>query len=433
MRRRTVVTGLTTAILGLSGCLGETPPQPDSSATDPSETSTSASTSSSQLSITEAHTYSHAIRLNNLGPSPVGDIPTIDSLPDREQTVTQEALDGTYTTESVSAWLADFIANTTYIRDESDYYRLDANLPTTTITAEPTDRDAVSGPIASNEEYRSAVTYDGLIRTGLLRNTHQDGEELTYVWPSLESFLDSYAAVEYRGTLLSLSVTSADPGTPYTVTTSPVSLSDLADEPVWRLSTASQSVQEFVREAATESGLYAFDSPQENVLQQLREHRYVYVDGEFHTTYIEQTGTPPISVQATVDPQTADPEITIRLTLQNDSANAVRITSGAPKPFGVVSYHEQGSESRAGTLWSPAYEDSRHVHTDDRKITGVNAIGITTTIPADGSTSRTFMIDPGSLSPGDYVIEDSVGYDIDDESGTVPYTVDFSISDYKAD
>jgi hypothetical protein len=253
------------------------------------------------------------------------------------------------------------------------------------------------------------------------------------VWPSLESFLDSYAAVEYRGTLLSLSVTSADPGTPYTVTTSPVSLSDLADEPVWRLSTASQSVQEFVREAATESGLYAFDSPQENVLQQLREHRYVYVDGEFHTTYIEQTGTPPISVQATVDPQTADPEITIRLTLQNDSANAVRITSGAPKPFGVVSYHEQGSESRAGTLWSPAYEDSRHVHTDDRKITGVNAIGITTTIPADGSTSRTFMIDPGSLSPGDYVIEDSVGYDIDDESGTVPYTVDFSISDYKAD
>jgi len=107
--------------------------------------------------------------------------------------------------------------------------------------------------------------------------------------------------------------------------------------------------------------------------------------------------------------------------------------SGAPKPFGVLSYHKQGSESLAGTLWSPAYKDSRNVHTDGRKITGVNAIGVTTTIPANGSTSRTFRIDPESLSAETYVIEDSVGYDIDDESGTVPYTVEFSISDDKGD
>ena len=435
MRRRTVCTGLATGLLGLSGCLGETAPQADTSATNSSQSSATTSTpaSNSQLSITETHTYSYAVRLNNLGASPRGDIPTIDSLPDREQTVVQEALDGTYTTESVSSWLADFIAETTYIRDELDYYRLDANLPRTTITAEPTDRDAVSGPITSSEEYRSAVTHDGLIRTGLLRNARQDGVELTYVWPSLESFLDSYAAVEYRGTLLSLSVTTTDPTAPYTVTATEVSLSELADGSVWQLSNASQSVQEFVREAAAESGIYAFDEPQGDVLQQLREHRYVYVDGEFHTTYIEQTGTPPMAVQATLDPQAVDSAIAIRLILQNNSSTSARIMSGAPKPFGVLSYQKQGSESRAGTLWSPAYEDSRHVHTDGREITGVNAIGVTTTIPANGSTSRTFRIDPESLSAETYVIENSVGYDIDDESGTVPYTVEFSISDDKGD
>jgi len=428
MRRRTFVTGLTAGLVGLSGCLGEAAPETDTSVTDSQSAATE--TGGSELSITRTHVYSHAVRLNNLGTAPHGDIPSVGSLEDREQEVVQKALDGTYTTDSVPAWLANFTAGTTYIRDGSEYYRLDASLPTTTITAEPTDRDAVSGKIASYEEYETAVTHDGVIQSGLLRSARQGSEELTYVWPSLQSFLDSYAAVELYGDLFSISVTTTDPGPPYTVAATPVSLSELADGSVWRLSTAHQSVQELVREAAEKSGLHAFDNPEGNVIKQLRDHRYVYVDGEFHTTYVEQTGTPPISVAATLDPQAAESETTIRLTLQNNSSNEVRIMSGAPKPFGVLSYHEQDSNRRAGVLWTPAYEESRHVETTGREVGAVNAIGVSTTISPNGSTGRSFTIDPESLSAGEYRVADSVGYDTGEERGTVPYSVEFTISNH---
>lgn len=80
-------------------------------------------------------------------------------------------------------------------------------------------------------------------------------------------------------------------------------------------------------------------------------------------------------------------------------------------------------------LQSPASEDSDHVHIDHREVDGVNSIGITTTISANRSTSRSFTIDPGSLSPSEYVIEASVGYDTGDEGGTEPYRVEFIILD----
>jgi len=427
MRRRTAITGLATSLLGLSGCLGETATQTETPTTGSSATPTTTSTESSGLVITKTHTYSHAVRLNNLGASPIGQIPSIDSLSDREQAVVQAALDDTYTTDSVPNWLAKFLAETTYIRAGTDYHQLDSTFPTTTITATEKDRDAVSGEIATYETYETAVTHDGLARTGLLRSARQGGVELTYVWPSLQSLLESYEAVEFQGTVLSVSSTATDPSAPYTVTATSVSLSDLADGPVWRLSTASQSVQTFVREAAAESGLYAFDNPPEDALTHLREHRYVFVDGEFYTTYVEQAGTPPIAVQASPNPQTTDSQMGLQLTLQNSSSTAVQISSGAPTPFGVLRYHKQGDESRGGLLWSPAYEDSQYVQTEGRDVVSVNSIGLSSTIEANGSTGRSFTIDSRSISSGKYVIEGYVGYDIDEENGTVPYTVEFTV------
>jgi hypothetical protein len=197
--------------------------------------------------------------------------------------------------------LPAFLADTTHVRDGTEYYRLEHSLPTITITATATDRDSVSGAVASFDTYETAVTHDGVVRTGLLQNARDGGVEVVHVWPTLQSFLDNYEAVEYRGTVLSLTVTTTDPGAPYTVTATPASVSDLADGPVWQVSDASPVVQGLVREAAATDGLYAFSDPPGQAISMLWEHEYVYLDGEFYTAYVEQAGIPPIEVRATIE------------------------------------------------------------------------------------------------------------------------------------
>ncbi|ELY77147.1 hypothetical protein [Natrinema gari] len=370
-------------------------------------------------------TYSHAIRLNNLS-SPIGPIPTLDSLDGREQTVIQAALDGSYTTDTLPEWLTAFLAETSYIQVDTEYYLLKHSLPATTITATETDRDAVSGEIASSDAYETAVTHDDYVRTGLLQDARDGGVEVVHVWPALQSFLDNYEAVEYRGTLLSLTVTTNDPGAPYTVSATSVSHTNLADGSVWKVSDASPSVQGLIRDAAATTGLYPFSDPPGQVISMLREYEYVYFDGEFYTAYVEQAGIPPIEVRATTEPHPDQSETVLTVTLVNTTDTAVDITSGAPTPVGVLRYQKQGTDSRE-VLWSPAYTESEHVHTDGRDVTAVNRIALTTTIDGADSASQTFRHTQESLTPGDYRIESSVGYQSGENSGTVPYSIEFMV------
>lgn len=418
MKRRTALTALASGLVLAGGCL-EQPPADPGTATN-TDTSTPDG-ESSRLTVTDVHAYRYAIRLNDLGESPGPSVPTVADLDERERAVVEAALDGTYRTESLSPWLVDFLDGTGRVRRDGQYYRIESELPTTTITARPVEREAVAGEIADHEAYRTAVTHDGLVHSGLLRIAKRDGEELTYVWPDLQDFLDRYDAAEYRGEVLDISVTRDDPGPPYTVTATEISLSELADGPVWRLETAEPAVQEVIRDGAAERGLYAFDDAPDGLLETLKQHRYVYVDGRFYTTYVEQAGSHPVSLRAT-----AEGEDRIRLSLANDRAETVRISSGIPKPFGVLRYHEQGNPDDGEVLWSPAYAEHDGVQTAGRTVTAVNSVAIITEIQPNETVGRTFTV-KDDIPPGQYVIEDSVGYEIGDENGTVPYEVRFQV------
>ncbi|MFD1588451.1 hypothetical protein ACFR9U_15825 [Halorientalis brevis] len=429
MQRRTVVRALGTGTVLFTGCLDRSQSGPAEPSTKTTSSEPSTASASPRLSITDVRSYTHAIRLNDLGESPRGDVPAVESFSDREQSVVTSAIDETYTTRSPPEWLLQFVAETTYVSQEDQYYRLTATMPTTTITATPVSRDDVTGEIASYEAYEQAVTHDGVVMSGLLRSAQQGGETLPYVWPTLDSFLSTYDAVEYHGDVLALSTTRNDPGSPYSVDATVASLSDLAGGSVWRLSAASPAVQDVVRSAAAKSGLYAFESPPDGLLAQLREHKYVYVGGRFYTTYVEQAGPQPLEIDATVEDATLDADgARIRLTLRNTADSELDISSGAPKPFGVLRYQPAKSTADSGLLWSPAYEDSSHVHTEDGEVTAVNSIALQTSIEPDGTVARTFTVDDPSLSPGRYRIENDVGYSTAAaRDGTFPYVVRFAV------
>src|SRR6056297_522449 len=98
MRRRTLVRALGTGAVLLTGCLdrsqsGTAEPSTETTAGGPSTTTAAPP----RLSITDVRSYTHAIRLNDLGQSPRGDVPAVESFSDREQSVVTAAIDETYT------------------------------------------------------------------------------------------------------------------------------------------------------------------------------------------------------------------------------------------------------------------------------------------------------------------------------------------------
>lgn len=112
----------------------------------------------------------------------------------------------------------------------------------------------------------------------------------------------------------------------------------------------------------------------------------------------------PIDVSFEVDGDRVDAEesVSITLAVTNEGDETLRSTTGAPEPFGVLSLH--GDERRI-TPWTPAYEESGHVHTSaHRGITGVNSIALSTAIPPGETVSETYTISEHThgIQPGSY-------------------------------
>jgi hypothetical protein len=432
MDRRTLLGTLAAGAAATGGCLQESNPETpgtanrDGTPTDPA--STDGGDGSAAVTITNVTTYSHAIRLNDLGSSPRGQVPRLADLEERERSLVEAAIDDGREIESLSPWQVEFLRGTPIVRRQGTYYRLDADLPTTTITAEAVERGAVAGEIAGSETYDAAVTHDGRVASGLMRSARDGGERLTAVWPSLRDFLDRYDAVEYRGEVLDFSVSTDDPGSPYAVTASEASLDDVAGGDVWRLSEATSAVQSVVRSAAAESGLSAVDDPPDGLIETLRAHQYVYVDGRFYTTYVEQAGPQPLSMDATVEDGTLDDGARIRLAVRNDGNEQVTTSSGIPKPFGVVRFRGVGAAEPTGTLWTDAYEATGGVQTENGRVVAVNSVAVATELPVGETAGRTFTLRNTALAPGEYVIAGSVGYsDGAGEDGTLPYEIRFRV------
>jgi hypothetical protein len=426
-RRSLLQTGLASAVTALAaGCVGSV----GSNATQ-SGTSDAPSDTDRSLRVERVETFTHAIRLNELGTSPHADVPTVSGLSDRQRRVVEAAVDGGYETDAPERWLRKFLSSTRYVRDGGRYYRLEGDLPTVRITAEETTESAVDGEIASYETYEEAVTHDGLVMSGLLRMAMDGGETLVYVWSSLGEFLDRYAAVRYRGSVVAVSAERNDPGPPYEVTAERASVSEFADGPVWDVSNESGAVRDVVREAGETEGLFPLDDPPAGLVDGLDAHEYVLLNDTFYTTYVEKRDRLPLSASARfTDASFADGQPKLALELTNEAHRAVSITTGAPPPFGVLSYQATDDPERRWLLWTDAYEESDHVTVEDGEVKKVHSIGLSTELGAGESTGRTFTLreSAADLDPGAYVVEGAVG--VDDSpggSGTFPYRVVFRV------
>src|SRR6056297_3538573 len=404
------------ASLSAAGCLGS----PDDGASDPANTTTRTSTTGGtttsaagrRVAVERVETFDYAIRLNDLGESPVGSAPTLDDLDERQREVVAAAIEGTYSRDDLPDWFVTFLSGTTYVEREGQYYRIDATLPTYTITASETTKSEVDGDIASYDEYENAVTHDGVVTSGLLRMAMEPGgTELTSVWPKLQEFLSTYDAVQYRGDVVAVSMTEDDPGAPYTVTAEQATLADVANGPVWDVSDANPELREVVRAAGRESGVYSLAEPPADLFEKLDASEYVYLDGTFYTTYVENRGSLPVSLSASVGDATlgADDDARLRLALHNERDGPIEVSSGAPRPFGVLTFHPEGDDTTGHLLWSDAYEESNYVQTDGHDVGAINSIGLVTTVAAGETTGRTFEIEQSDLPTGRYVIESSVG------------------------
>lgn len=384
-----------------------------------------------RLEVTRIETPPDAIRLNEIGSGPIQDIPAVSSLSERKQRVVRAAIEQEYKIEQSDPprWLVKFLSTTDTIRREDTYYELTDTFPTYTITASQVDPASVDGKIADREAYRNAVTHDGLVETGLLRNAEQGGVTKSILWPSLRSFLDTYAAVRYRGRVLAPSLTVNDDGPPYTVRGEQVSAVNLTDESVFDASSAQPAIQRTVRSAGQTEGVHA-GNISDTLLTAVETNQYVYLNNTFYWAGLESRGGVPVTLSASVIDQvvaTGD-GAKLRLTLTNQSDQDLAVYSGAPGPFGVVRL-EALDTATTSLLWTDAYERSSDVKTENQTVTLTNEIAISTPLAGNESVSRVFSTTE-ELSPGSYVIRDNVGIETPTEDGgTLPYRVYLEVTE----
>ena len=459
MKRRPFL-HLTVGALATGGCLGAAEISDGSHPTEIhdgfGDITEMAVTDGGPLSVERVETFEYVVRLNDLGQDPTGGITAFEELDDRERKVAETAISEGYETRDAPEWLVKFASATPYIEREGTYYRLEHTFPTTTITAKAVlegggdgkDKDngkdegdgngkddgkgEVEGKVASYEEYVAAVTRDGYVMTGLMRIAREEGIDLTYVWPKLQKFLDTYDAVEYRGETLSFAAKVEDSGPPYEIDATRVSVSEAVQGKVWDASKASDEVRDLVRRAGRTSGAYGFGHAPDGFLQTLDDHQYVYLDGTFYTAYVEKRESVPVSLSASFE------DGNVRLSLRNDADGELRIGSGAPRPFGVLRFHPVGDAADRRLLWTDAYVASNHVKTEGKSVTLVEDVGLTTTLAPGETVSETYSVGASDLSSGEYAVEDSVGVGTDGENGgsdgdgenggTFQYRVVFSVA-----
>ncbi|WP_135830372.1 hypothetical protein [Halorussus halobius] len=441
MKRRPFL--LAASAVATAGCLGTSGSPMDAASSapttdadrSPSNRATTEPTASDAHStrVERVETYDYAVRMNDLGDDPGGALTAFADLDDRERRVVERALDGGYETDDPPAWLASFLAGTEVVERADAYYRLDHDLPTTTITAETVDGSAVDGSVADYEAYEAAVTHDGRVMSGLLRIARDGGAEFTHVWPSLREFLDSYSAVDYRGDVVSVSVDVEDDGPPYAVTASETSVPDVVPADVWDVSHASEETRALVRRAGAYEGAYGFDDAPDGFVDALDAHRYAFLDGTFYTTHVEKRVPAPVALTA----EFVDGEL--ELELRNDADRELTVETGAPPPFGVLSFRPvEGSERDDSdgddgrrTLWTDAYEESDHVHTEGGEVKSVNSIGLAVTLAPGETTGERYEVSTGDLPSGEYVVDLSLGVESgkegDDANATARYRVVFSV------
>lgn len=425
MRRRPFLrlaaAGTATGTAGLLGALRSSGGSDDATGPDGTSGGTSAppdgtrmAASDRTLSVRRAETVDHVVRLNDLGDDPRGRVTSFSSLSTREKEVVASAIDGTYRTRDPPEWLREFVSATSFVERSGTYYRLDDTLPTYRVTAEAVAESDVAGEIATYDEYERAVTREEYVATGLLRIARREGVELSYVWPALRTFFENYDAARYHGDLLDFAVAVDDAGPPAELSATEVPVSEAVGGAVWRADAAPERTRELVRRAGRARGGYGFDRAPAGLLDALRNHRYVALDGTFYTSYVESDGEVPVSVGAEVR------EGRLRLAARHDgtdgasegddgSDDEIRLASGPPRPFGVVRCRSADADVGDGrVLWTDAYAASDRVRTAGRDVTATDDAALVSTLAPGETVAEEYAV-PADLPSGEYVVEGSLG------------------------
>ncbi|MFC4356364.1 hypothetical protein ACFO0N_00205 [Halobium salinum] len=429
MRRRHALQALVASagLTGFAGCLSGSTPGADPTETDdgpPASDGQDARTDGGPYSVVGVESPQYVFRLNDMGNSPGGPVPTLDDLDARERRVVDAAASDGYETSDPPTWLVRFLAGTRFVERDGEFLRLHHTLPTYRIEAEAVTRDDVPGAVADTETYMEAVTYDGRRMSGLLRIAQDEanGAALTHVWPSLRELFETYDAVEYHGEVVAFELTEEDPGPPYRVTAEPASLSAVAGGSVWNVGEEPPAVRRVVRAAGEARGTYALDDPPEGLMEHLDAHEYAYLDGRFYWVGVESRERLPLAMDARFTD-----EGRLELALRNRADTVLELMVGAPRPFGVVHCHPEGDPDARHLLWTDAYEESTHVKTERRSVTMVQDIGLVVDLSPGESVTETYELP--DLSPGRYVVDDTVAVSFPDdrEGGTFPYRVTFEV------
>lgn len=421
MRRRQVLAAV--GALATAGCLGTGADAPTT--THMSSSTTTGRTTTESVRIASVETYELAIRMNHMGDDPSFNVPGVSSFETPESDVLETAIDGQYGSDEVPDWLAQLLADTAYVERDGTYYRLDATVPTYTLTAEQVDRSSVDGDIASSDTYDEAVTYDGLVRRGLIRRASRGGYEMPYVWPSLRSLVEEYAAVEVYGDIYEFSLSKSDPGPPYSVDATPVSADELVDGDVRALDAFPAEYRETIREAALHTGVHGTNADvSEDVLNRLDATRLVRVDDRYYNTYVERPGQFLVDVNATVESGLPEPRVTFAV--RNEGDDPVDVLTGPPAPFGVLSY-ERADTDGTGTLWTDDYDDNEHVKVENGGVKMVHDIGIERAVAPGESWTRTYRL--RNPETGRYVVDDSLSVSDGDASAEFPFRVEIVVTD----
>jgi hypothetical protein len=131
----------------------------------------------------------------------------------------------------------------------------------------------------------------------------------------------------------------------------------------------------------------------------------------------EPAGSASLSFAATVVQPSPSTGARLRLALSNDGDRAVRLFTGAPPPFAVVSVTpgDAGAAADRYLLWTDAYRESDHVFTSGRRVTGGEDVGVVETVPAGDRVAETYEL-VGDPPPGEYTLTERLSVTAGDDA-----------------
>ena len=127
------------------------------------------------------------------------------------------------------------------------------------------------------------------------------------------------------------------------------------------------------------------------------------VDAEWDVAVDEEA---PVDVSFAIEGDRigADDEVSITLAVTNEGDESLGFTTGAPEPFGIVRLSDE-DQGHSLVAWTPAYEESGHVHTTPHRGVGmVNSIALSTEIPPGETVSESYTLsdETHGIRPGTY-------------------------------